>query len=197
MKKFYLLTAAIAFMAGAVSCSSGGDDAKSAIAAKINNPNLKIVQAASPAFTEGGLSRFVEIVEGPTDLTYVNDTTKSGMVADYSLKVKVRVKQENKSLANVDADDIAFTSKDFWIGLRGLTLVLKDDDNVTLNKNDYFMVADDDVAKLKKLLKSSKGTEETLTFVYSGSPELFNEAVSYAPAVTASLSKTQLTKGEN
>jgi len=197
MRKIYLLTAAIALMIGAVSCSSKGDANKSALASKINNPNLKIVQASSSAFTEGGLSRFVEIVEDTTTLTYVADSTLSGIVANYSLKVKVRVKQENKSLAKVDADDITFTSNQFWIGLRGLTLVLKDDDNVALNKNDYFMVADEDVLKLKKLLKASKGTEETLTFVYSGSPELFKQAALFAPASTASLSKTIPTKVSN
>ena len=162
-------------------------DTSSAVMAPV--PNSKLLEPASSSFTEGGLSRFVEIVATPAYLVYDNDTTKSGVETHYTLKVKVRLKRENAELASVDANDIAFTSDQFMIGRRGLTLILKDDDNITLNKNDYFIVADEDVPKLKKLLKASKGTEEILTFVYTGSPDLLEEATLYAPSVTASLSK--------
>jgi len=157
--------------------------------------NSKILMPSYPSsFTEGDLSHYVEIVTLPAYLIHENDTTKSGIVTHYTLDVNVRLKSMISELANIDADDITFTSDQFMIGLRGLTLILKDDNKDTLNENDYFMLTDKDVPKLKQLLKAPTGTEETLTFEYTGSPNLLKEAESYAPSIAASLSKKQPTK---
>lgn len=167
MKKTYFIFASI-IIAMLVSCSSGID--------------TKEVTPTSTEFTSGDLAKYVEIVDEPSELTYVE---KDGAIATQYIRLKVTLKLVRDGFKNVDAHDIDFT------GLLSVAIINLVDENGTEVQD--LSVKSEDLLKLKKLLTGDEGDTEEIIFEgefhnHDDAPKWFKEAVMFTPYLTGDIS---------
>lgn len=174
MKKITLLFAGV-LLAALCSCSSS------------NEP--KEISPTSTEFQSGGLSKLIEVVDEPCQLTYAE---KDGSIATQfiRLKVKLKLKKESPELKGIDAQDIDFTDL-----IAVATVNLIDEAETTIQD---LSVKLEDMLKLKKLLKGKEGDTETVTFEgefhnSDDAPKWFESAAGFTPNLTGEVS----TGGEN
>ena len=115
----------------------------------------KEIRPTSADFISGELAKYIEVVDAPSRLTYVE---KGGKEETQYIQLKVLLKliKESPELQRLDARDIRLTQS-----LPVATVKLVDENNIALlNLN----VKSDDLLRLKKLLQKKVGHEETIVF---------------------------------
>lgn len=142
-----------------------------------NSYEPKEISPTSTSFTSGELAKLIEIVDEPCLLSYAE---QDGAIATQfiKLKVKLKLKKESPELQKVDAQDIDF------IRLLSVAVINLVDQNET--KVQDLNVKSEDLLKLKKLLQSKVGTEETITFEgefhnSDDAPKWFKDAAAFTP----------------
>ena len=168
MKKVLLIFTAL-LSAVFVSCSSGGADTKS-------------ITPTSTEFTSGELAKYVEIVDQPSELTFVE---KDGTYATQYIRLKVTLKMVKDGFKVADARDIGFTS---LLSVAKINLV---DENGTEVQD--LSVKDEDLLKLKKLLTGNEGDTEEIIFEgefhnHDDAPNWFKEASQFTPYLSGDIS---------
>lgn len=169
MKKTYLIFASI-IMAMLVSCSSGTDT------------NTKEITPTSTEFTSGDLAKYIEVVDEPSELTFVE---KDGTIATQYIRLKVTLKLVRDGFKNADAHDIDFT------GLLSVAMIKLIDESGT--KVQELSVKSEDLLKLKKLLTGDEGDTEEIIFEgefhnHEDAPKWFKDAVMFMPHITGDIS---------
>lgn len=149
-----------------------------------NSYEPKEISPTSTEFTSGELAKLIEIVDEPCLLSYAE---QDGAIATQfiKLKVKLKLKKESPELQKVDAQDIDF------IRLLSVAVINLVDQNET--KVQDLNVKSEDLLKLKKLLQSKVGTEETITFEgefhnSDDAPKWFKDAAAFTPYLANSIS---------
>lgn len=162
MKKIALIILAVVSMA-MVSCGGGS----------------KEITPKETQFTHGDLSKLIEVVDEPVQLTLEKSKKGEGQI----FKIKLKLKLVKSKYANVkDPRDISFY---------GVFIALID----ILDENDDKLVDGLDVKdsqQLRKFLTKEEGTVEEFVFekeVHAGkeSKKWYKEAVSFKPGSTCSL----------
>lgn len=148
-----------------------------------NSYEPKEISPTSTEFTSGELAKLIEIVDEPCLLSYAE---QDGAIATQfiKLKVKLKLKKESPELQKVDAQDIDF------IRLLSVAVINLVDQNET--KVQDLNVKSEDLLKLKKLLQSKVGTEETITFEgefhnSDDAPKWFKDAAAFTPYLAADI----------
>lgn len=148
-----------------------------------NSYEPKEISPTSTEFTSGELAKLIEIVDEPCLLSYAE---QDGAIATQFIKLKVKLKliKESPELQKIDAHDIDFTS------LLSVAVINLVDQNET--KVQDLNVKSEDMLKLKKLLQSKEGTEETITFEgefhnSNDAPKWFKDAAAFTPYLAADI----------
>ncbi len=137
MKKFYFAWVAVV-MAVLTSCSGS---------------NSKTISPTSTEFTSGELAKYVEIVDEPAELTYLE---KDGAIPAQYIRLTVTLKKIKDGFENTDAHDIEIT------GLLAVAMVnLVDKDGMEVQN---VSVQSENMLNLKKLLTGKKGDTAEIIF---------------------------------
>ena len=168
MKKTYFIFASI-IMAMLVSCSSGTDT------------NTKEITPTSTEFTSGDLAKYIEVVDEPSELTFVE---KDGAIATQYIRLKVtlQLRRDCSITKNADPHDIDFA------GLLSVAIINLVDESGTEVQD--LSIKDEDLLKLKKLLTGDEGDTEEIIFEgefhnHDDAPKWFKDAVQFTPYLTA------------
>ena len=137
MKKFYFAWVAVV-MAVLTSCSGS---------------NSKTISPTSTEFTSGELAKYVEIVDEPAELTYLE---KDGAIPAQYIRLTVTLKKIKDGFENTDAHDIEIT------GLLAVAMVnLVDKDGMEVQN---VSVQSENMLNLKKLLTGKKSDTAEIIF---------------------------------
>lgn len=117
------------------SCFSGGTDTKT-------------ITPTSTEFTSGELAKYVEVVNQPSELTFVE---KDGAISTQYIRLKVTLKMVKDGFKDVDPRDINFTR------LLSVAVINLVDENGTEVQD--LNVKSEDMLKLQKLLTGNEGTQ--------------------------------------
>lgn len=169
MKNLFLFLGAIV-IALVSSCSSG------------NSAKTKTITATSTEFTSGELARYVEVVDEPSELSFVE---QDGAIPTQYIRLKVKLRMTKDGLKDVDARDIDFTS---LISVAIINIV--DESGAKIQD---LSVKDEELLKLKKLLTGDEGTTEEIVFEgefhnHDDAPKWFEQASQFTPYLTADIS---------
>lgn len=151
------------------SCSSGGTDTKT-------------ITPTSTEFTSGELAKYVEVVNQPSELTFVE---KDGAISTQYIRLKVTLKMVKDGFKDVDPRDISFT------GLLSVAVINLVDENGTEVQD--LNVKSEDMLKLQKLLTGNEG--DTAEIIFEGefhnpkdAPDWFKEAKLFTPYLSCDVS---------
>lgn len=139
------------------------------------NNEPKTITPTSTEFTSGELAKYVEVVEQPSELTYVE---KKGTIPTQYLRLKVTLRMIKDGFKDVDAHDIDFTS------LLSVAIInLVDESGTTIQD---LSVKSEDMLKLKKLLTGNKGDTAEISFEgefhnHDKAPNWYKEATQFTP----------------
>lgn len=130
----------------------------------------KQISPTETEFTSGGLSKLVEVVNEPCDLSYSKQDDSHYL----RLQVKLKLKEETPKLQKMVAQDIEL--------LGGMTISLVDE-----NSNKLTDLRLKDELQLKKLLQGKKGDTAVIAFEEKTNDEAkddFKKAEKFTPAKT-------------
>ena len=169
MKNLFLFLGAIV-IALVSSCSSG------------NDAKTKTITATSTEFTSGEIAKYVEVVDEPSELSFVE---QDGAIPTQFIRLKVKLRMTKDGLKDVDARDIDFTS------LLSVAVINIVDESGT--KVIDLSVKDEELLKLKKLLTGNEGTTDEIVFEgqfhnHDDAPKWFEQASQFTPYLTADIS---------
>ena len=164
MKKFYFAWVAVV-MAVLTSCSGS---------------NSKTISPTSTEFTSGELAKYVEIVDEPAELTYLE---KDGAIPAQYIRLTVTLKKIKDGFENTDAHDIEIT------GLLAVAMVnLVDKDGMEVQN---VSVQSENMLNLKKLLTGKKGDTAEIIFEAEFHTEearkWFDEVERFTPYLTGDI----------
>lgn len=141
----------------------------------------KKITPTSTEFTSGELSKLIEVVNEPAELSFSEQdgTIRTQFI---QLKVKLKLKKETPEWKNKELQDL-----DFITLLSVAVIKLVDENGVEVQELE---VKDTEVLKLKKLLVSSEGSVENIVFEgkFHNSDEArnwFNNTAQFTPYLTA------------
>lgn len=166
MFKKIMMIAAVGLLI--MSCGGGG-------------PKTKTLTPASTMFTSGELAKYVEVVDQPSELMFIE---KDGVIPSQIFQLKVKLEMVKDGLSNVDAIDIDFT------GLLSVAIInLVDENGVEVQD---INIKDEDLLKLKKLLCGKKGDTEEIIFegeFYNSddSSKWFEQSAQFTPYLTGNI----------
>ena len=168
MNKKKLSFVAIAIMALLTSCASG--------------TGSKMITPTATEFTSGELAEYVEVVNQPTELTFVE---KDGDIATQYFQLRVALEMVKDGIKGAEPRDIDFTSL-----LSVAVINLVDENGIKVQD---LSVKSEEMLKLKKLLTGDKG--ETAEIVFEGvfhnsddAPKWYKETAQFTPYLTSDVS---------
>jgi hypothetical protein len=141
----------------------------------------KKITPTSTEFTSGQLSKLIEVVNEPSELTF-SEQDGSIKTQYIQLNVKLKLKKETPEWKNKDPQDLDFISL-----LSVAVIKLVDEKGTDVQE---IQIKDTDLLKLKKLLLSSVGSTENILFVgefhnSDDAPKWFSNATQFTPYLTA------------
>ena len=165
-KNVFILTITI-IIAMMTSCSSG--------------TGSKTITPTATEFTSGEIARFIEVVDQPAELTFVE---KDGAIATQYFQLKVTLKMVKDGIKGVDPRDIDFTS---LLSVAMINLV--DENGIEIQD---LSVKNEEMLKLKKLLVGDKG--DTAEIIFEGvfhnsddAPKWFKESAQFTPYLSGDI----------